>query len=131
MTTTTTITPEQLDKTHRIEHNGEIFYLVENSRGDVDDEGNVIEYRVSYDKAHKCLTCTCPAGNPPSDEHGYLKYSPRTCWHLRVVIAHVQSLRQENKARAQIDLYVQQGFDLETSMRVAYAKPTEYSEAQV
>ena len=88
MTTTPTVTQEQLDRCSRIydaSHNNEVFYLVENSRGDVDDEGNIIEYTVRYLKG-KGLTCTCPAGNPPCNEAGFFKYAPRMCQHIRAAV---------------------------------------------
>ena len=128
MTTTPTVTQEQLDKCTRIydeNHNNEVFYLVENSRGDVDDEGNIIEYTVRYLKG-KGLTCTCPAGNPPADEHGFFKYAPRMCWHIRAAVAHAVLYRQERCEQSQIESYVRQGVDRET-----YSQPTQYPEAQV
>ncbi len=133
MTTTPTVTQEQLDRCSRIydeSHNHEVFYLVENSRGDVDDEGNIIEYTVRYLKG-KGLTCTCPAGNPPCDEHGFFKYAPRMCWHIRAAVAHAVLYRHERQEQAQIESYVRQGVDRETAMRVTYSQPTQYKEAQV
>ncbi len=130
---TLNVTDEQVSKCHRIvnEATGETFYKVENSNGKLDENGDILEYTVRYDKAHRCLTCTCPSMNPPVDEHGYLRYAPRTCWHLRAVTAHVQSLREERKEQSEIERYVRQGVDRETSMRVVYSKPVQPSELEV
>ena len=125
------VTPEQIDKARRIEQNGEIFYLVENSKGNLDENGNVLEYTVRYDKAHKCITCTCPAMNPPADERGYLKYAPRMCWHIPAAVAHAALYRQEQAEQGQIEAYVRQGIDRETATRVVYAQPTQYSEHEI
>jgi len=125
------VSQTQIDKARRIEHNGEIHYLVENSKGNLDENGEVIEYTVRYDKAHKCITCTCPAMNPPTDANGFLKYAPRMCWHIPAAVAHAVLYRQERREQSQIESYVRQGVDRETATRVVYAKGASYTEAQV
>src|SRR5947209_7557682 len=96
ITTKYQVTEEQISKAHRIEdyQKHQVIFKVENSRGDVDAEGNVIEYTVSWDRVHGCLTCTCPAGNPPI-VNGFPLYAPRNCWHMRAAVAAAEEYQRE------------------------------------
>ena len=71
------VTEDMINAASRIETNSIISYRVRNSQGNIDEQGEIIEYTVAYDAEHSCLTCTCPAG-----------MNGRTCWHVRAAAAH-------------------------------------------
>jgi len=79
------VTSEQIGKCHKIIDmtTGEDFYLVENSKGEVDNEGDIIEYKVQYSSGYG-FTCTCPSG-----EHGFsnVRHASGCCWHVRAAVA--------------------------------------------
>lgn len=58
-------------------------YLVQNSKGDTDEQGNIIEYTVRYSKEYG-FQCTCPSG-----ETGFsnVKHPSGVCKHCRWSIA--------------------------------------------
>lgn len=58
-------------------------YLVENSRDLTDNEGNIIEYKVTYDKEHG-FRCSCPCG-----QTGFsgVKHLSGVCKHVRASVA--------------------------------------------
>lgn len=58
-------------------------YLVENSRDLTDNEGNIIEYKVTYDKKHG-FRCSCPCGQTGFSS---VKHPSGTCKHVRASIA--------------------------------------------
>lgn len=69
------VTDEQIGKAHKVfGPDNKPFYLVENSKGDVDETDHLIEYSVKalkrQGKWH--LTCDCKAGS-----------EGRNCWHKR------------------------------------------------
>jgi len=76
------VTSEQIGKAHKVwdYQNHEDFFLVENSKGDTDDNGDIIEYKVRYDSI-KGFTCTCEAGM-----HGFYNCK-NYCWHVRASCA--------------------------------------------
>lgn len=57
-------------------------YLVENSKGETDNDGNIIEYKVQYSKEHG-FTCNCEAGKRP------FAHCKNYCWHVRASVAAV------------------------------------------
>jgi hypothetical protein len=70
-------------------------YLVENSRDLTDDEGNIIEYKVTYDEKHG-FRCSCPCGQTGFSN---VKHPSRVCRHVRASIA---AAIEETKALAEI-----------------------------
>lgn len=68
-----TVSPEFIGKAHKILCSTGDFYLVENERGDVDENGDLIEYRVDLHAG----TCTCKAGS-----FGFLYCRNGFCKHI-------------------------------------------------
>ncbi len=85
------ISAELIAKAFRMEdpQTGETYYNVD-SRSEYG-----VSYIVRYDRGHRVLTCTCPAGNPPVDAHGFPTYAPRHCWHLDAALAHSKQYKAE------------------------------------
>jgi hypothetical protein len=79
------VTNAQIGKAHKIIHfnTGEEYYLVENSKGEFDDECQLIEYKVQYSTEYG-FTCTCKSG-----QFGFANvYHPSgCCWHVRASVA--------------------------------------------
>src|SRR5205809_1395878 len=117
------VTEEQLDACTRVinEQTRETFYLVQSAS----DPEKV--YKVTYNMTHHCLSCTCPAMNPPTDELGYAKYMPRICWHIRAVDKHNRQYHELKKAEA---IARQRQEEEKTLRRVMNAKPASYPQAQ-
>lgn len=67
------VSPEFIGKAHKIIAATGDFYLVENERGDVDEHGDLIEYRVELDTQ----TCSCKAG-----QYGFIHCKNGYCKHL-------------------------------------------------
>jgi hypothetical protein len=90
--TTTTVTAEQIAKVDRYfdYQKNKYFCLVENERGDTDEQGDIIRYRVESHNGQ--LTCTCKAGQQGTP-----------CKHRRWVLAYLDAIRAEHKALAQKD----------------------------
>ncbi len=84
------ITTAQLDKATKILdcRTGEVFYQVQSQTTDA-------VYELRYVTAHRCITCTCPAGNPPLTDDGDYAYATRPCWHKRAAAACAFVHRQE------------------------------------
>jgi hypothetical protein len=73
------VTPEQIGMAHKVwGSDGKPFYLVENSKGEVDEQGHIIEYTVKaiFKGGRWHLTCNCKAG-----QRGV------TCWHKKAAVA--------------------------------------------
>ena len=117
-------TEEQIDACTRVidEKTHETFYIVQSATDPT------VTYQVRYCKAHNCLSCTCPAMNPPTDEHGFFKYAPRTCWHVRAVTAHSRQYITAKKAEA---IARKRQEEEEMLARVLNAKPFNYTEAEI
>jgi hypothetical protein len=88
LTNEKSVTPEQIGACHKCYDctTRANFYLVENSKGETDENGDIIEYKVQYSKEHG-FTCDCKAG-----QNGLL------CWHIRASIA---CAREEKAALAE------------------------------
>jgi len=112
------VSPEQVDLCQRYvdESTNSVFYLVPSAH-----EAGLF-YLVTWDRNHGCFGCTCPAMNPPTDEHGYFLYSPRSCWHVRAALVHAMQYAELKRGEAEAQ-----------AMRVAYHNdhPTEYSEVEI
>jgi hypothetical protein len=81
------VTPEQLVRAHKIfGPDNKAFYLVENSKGEVDDEGNIIEYEVRYG-SEKGFSCTCTAGQDEDGPFSHCHNPSGLCWHVRAAVA--------------------------------------------
>jgi hypothetical protein len=125
MTTTTTttrqVTEAQLSACHRIEDYNRhiVFYQVESAH----EVGQ--EYVVMFDRVHKCLTCTCPAGNPPI-VNGLPLYAIRNCWHKRAAVEHASQIRLERREQdeaAMVELAEEIIAEAAMWARVAVAAP--------
>jgi hypothetical protein len=99
MTTTNNnnqVTEAQLNATHRVVDltNKCVFFLVENSRGLVNDEGEIIEYKVKYDRNHHIIRCL-PFNGPacPASEKGL------TCWHMKAARQAAENFKAELKLK--------------------------------
>jgi hypothetical protein len=76
---TSKVTPEQIGKAYKVfGPDNKPFYMVENSKGEYDEDGNLIEYTVKAVKVNGKwnLTCNCKAGQ-----------NGRLCWHVRAAMA--------------------------------------------
>ena len=74
-----TVTPAMIGAAHKVfGPDNKPFYMVENSKGRVDGEGNIIEYTVKaiFRQNKWRVTCNCKAGN-----------EGRMCWHKRAAMA--------------------------------------------
>jgi hypothetical protein len=88
------VTEAQMSMAHRIVDMAarQVFFQVESQT----TAG--VEYIVRYDRTHKALTCTCPAGNPPIDTAtGLLAWAPRNCWHKRAACAVAAEYKAEQE----------------------------------
>ena len=77
------VTPAQIGKCTKV-YDCQLkqnVYLVENSKGETDNEGNIIEYKVTYDKEHG-FRCNCEAG-----KRGFAHCKQGYCWHVRASVA--------------------------------------------
>lgn len=94
---TSDITSEQIGMAHAvIGPDGKKFYLVENSRGELDGDGNVIEYKVTH-HPHFGYQCTCKAG-----QYGFA-HCKNYCWHVRASIACAQEEREAMAEQATLN----------------------------
>ena len=78
------VTPEELGRCHKVSDldRNEIFYQVENERGEMDEEGRIIEYEVRYSE-EKGFTCACKSG-----QNGFrVSHPSKVCKHCRWVVA--------------------------------------------
>jgi hypothetical protein len=113
-------TPDQIGKAHKCFSGSTSFYLVETSQDgldgrplQVDEDGALIEYRVSYSKKMG-FRCSCKAG-----EHAKL------CWHVRAAIGceeEVKAAMKEQIALSSLNVCGKPA-DQETLTRVANATP--------
>jgi len=55
------VTSEQIGRAHEVRTNGSTFFMVENSRGEYDEEGNLIEYKVTWTPEYGYI-CQCMSG---------------------------------------------------------------------
>lgn len=88
---TSNVTDAQIGAAHKCFSGSTPFYLVENSQGKLDDDGQLIEYRVSYNRS-KGFQCTCKAG-----KEGFARCR-QFCWHVRASVA---CAREEKEALAE------------------------------
>lgn len=71
------VTSEQIGRCHAsVDANGVTYYMVENERGDMDESGEMVEYKVEYSKAHG-FTCGCKAG-----QVGFIRCARGFCKHV-------------------------------------------------
>lgn len=96
------VTDEQVARCHRVtnEQTGETYYKVENSRGLVDENGEIVEYEVHF-IVGKGFTCNCPSGR-----EGFRTARVGVCQHCiwSYVAAQqfkAEQLRQEHMERLQ------------------------------
>jgi len=78
------VTPEQIGRCYAVVGpDGKKFYQVENSQGEFDAEGQLIEYKVTYSK-ELGFQCTCKSG-----QYGFanVKHPSGVCWHVRASVA--------------------------------------------
>jgi len=95
----TQVTPEQIGKCHKafelVDGKAVPFYLVENEAGTLDQDGEIIEYKVTYDTKHG-FRCTCKAG-----QHGFANCKNSACKHVGWAVA---ASREESEALAELAL---------------------------
>jgi hypothetical protein len=89
------VTSEQIGKCHKAFADGIAFYMVESESGDFDQDGELVEYKVTYSKQHG-FSCTCPSG-----KHGFanVKHASGVCKHCRWAVA---CAIEEKKAMAEL-----------------------------
>jgi hypothetical protein len=78
------VTPEQIGRCYAVVGpDGKKFYQVENSEGKFNEAGEMIEYKVTYNK-EQSFQCTCKSG-----QHGFanVKHASGVCWHVRASVA--------------------------------------------
>jgi hypothetical protein len=75
------VTNEQIGMCHEvIGPDNKSYYLVENSKGLLDENGNILEYRVSWSRTMG-YQCQCEAG-----KWGFA-HCKNFCWHVRATVA--------------------------------------------
>ena len=75
------VTAEQIGKASKVfGPDNKPFYQVENSKGDVDADGYLIQYKVTYSRS-KGFQCTCKAG-----QYGF-SHCKSYCWHVKAAVA--------------------------------------------
>lgn len=72
------VTFKQMGAAHKVICSSGNYYLVENASGQRDADGNLIEYKVSFDHG---IQCTCRAG-----QHHFVNCH-NYCWHVRACLA--------------------------------------------
>lgn len=77
------ISAQEIGRCHKVFGPQGSFYLVENEAGDFDDNGQIIEYPVTYSKEYG-FQCLCKSGL-----HGFanVKHPSGVCKHVRWSIA--------------------------------------------
>ena len=110
------VTDEQIAKCHRIEHNGTVFYLVDNERNELDGYGNTVEYEVRF-TVGRGFTCTCKAGQAAfaSCQHG-------TCKHVRWVVVAEKRFVQDQERLARVARLEAMGLTLDEAKAAASAQ---------
>lgn len=110
---TSTITDEQIGKCHKVFGPDNIpFYQVENSDGKLDDNGDLIEYKVTWGK-DRGFSCTCKAG-----QFGTL------CWHIKAAVA---CAREEKAAIAELEAAIA----LDAQVKKAMSDPETVKRAEL
>lgn len=107
---TSDVTGEQIGQCHKCfsKEDGE-YYMVANSRGLRDRNGQIVEYKVTYD-IHEGFACTCKSGNFNFANCRHFG----VCQHVRWSVACEREIRQ-----AMHDLAVAQIHEQEALMRIA------------
>jgi hypothetical protein len=112
------VTDTQIGACHKVIHQGGNYYLVENSRGEIDPEtGYIKEYKVSWAGKTRGFQCQCEAA-----------YHGKLCWHIRASVA---AAAEERAAIAELQAAIcapvapvattYSNIDVETRARVAAA----------
>jgi len=84
---TTGVTPEQIGKAHKVLAATGNYYLVENSKGEIDPStGYIKEYKVSWAGKARGFSCTCEAGKSG--------FKNGLCWHLKASVACENEVKQ-------------------------------------
>lgn len=86
------VTSEMIGKAHKCFEGSKAFYMVENLEDKRDDEGQLLEYKVWYDKGF--FYCQCPAG---VEGFAHVTHRSGVCVHCRIAVA----ASQEEKAAMQ------------------------------
>ena len=89
------VSSEDIGRAHKCIADGTSYYLVENSRGDLDEDGEVIEYRVSWTRKTK-FTCSCYAG-----KEAFIHCKKGFCQHVLIAVAAAQEEKQAMAELAQ------------------------------
>jgi len=91
---TNSITPIQISKCTRVLdcQTHQNVYLVENEDGNFDDDGQVIEYTVTY-SSNMGFQCTCKAG-----QEGFAHCKNGYCKHVAWAVAHAKEEKAQETA---------------------------------
>jgi hypothetical protein len=89
------VSDADLGRAHKCIADGTSYYLVENSRGDLDNDGEVIEYKVQWSRK-TAFTCNCYAG-----KEGFIHCKKSFCQHILIAVA---ASEEEKKAMAEMAL---------------------------
>jgi hypothetical protein len=92
---TDSITPEQIGKCTKVLdcQTHQNFYLVENESGNIDDEGHLIEYKVTY-SSKMGFQCTCKAG-----QEGLVYCKNGYCKHVAWAVAAAKEEKAQGMKR--------------------------------
>lgn len=94
---TTTVTSEQIGKAHKVYGpDNKPFYMVENSEGELDQEGLLIEYKVTYSPEYG-YQCRCKAG-----QEGFV-HCQNYCWHVRAAVAAAKEEREAMREQERLN----------------------------
>ena len=92
---TDSITPAQISKCAKVLdcQTHQNVYFVENEAGNFDDDGHMIEYKVTYSK-EKGFQCTCKAG-----QEGFIHCKNGYCKHVAWAVATAKEEKARETAR--------------------------------
>jgi hypothetical protein len=76
------VTPEMIGRAHKCFEGSKAFYMLENLEGKLDDEGQILEYKVWYEGGY--FFCQCPAG---VEGFAHVTHHSGVCVHCRIAVA--------------------------------------------
>lgn len=96
------VTSEQIGQAYKCFEGSKAFYKVVNSANQVDDDGHLIEYKVTcrYDVELKtwAFNCSCLSGF-----HNFknVKHPSKVCWHVRAALACAREVKLALKSMSE------------------------------
>ena len=97
------VTPEQIGRCRKFIASTGNYYLVENEHDERDQAGEIIEYKVTYDKEHG-FTCSCKSG---ANGFANVKHASGVCKHVRWSVA---AAMEERAALAELATKEDKGY---------------------